>query len=90
MPTATPTDPAQSPAQSWTGEMKKAAGSVLSKILIASETKRKRWYDQGKEISDSQAQQIFWETTSIIRSLNMTRTPTPGAVLTKPLSGAAP
>ncbi len=38
--------------QAWTGDMKKCAGNILSKILTASEAKRKRWYDQGKEISD--------------------------------------
>lgn len=44
--------PAPAPASAWTGDMKKSAGMVLSKVLTASEGKRKRWYDQGKEISD--------------------------------------
>ncbi len=53
--TQSPAVAGQSAPQSgaeWTGDMKKSAGQILSKILTASEGKRKRWYDQGKEISD--------------------------------------
>lgn len=44
--------PQQAGPPQWTGDMKKAAGNILSKILTASEGKRKRWFDQGKEIND--------------------------------------
>lgn len=35
----------------WTGEMRKAAGNCLRKIFDAAKSKRKRWEEQGKEIS---------------------------------------
>ena len=39
-------------ALQWDGPMMKSAGNILQIAFKAAEAKRRRWYDQGKEIND--------------------------------------